>query len=185
MDNEATVMRQQMAKTLAGLNDKFGELEHQVSGTVRTVKDSVNTVRDTFDPKLQVRRRPWTFLAGATALGFLLGSRSSNYRAGHPARNGRNESASRARVAAHKPNDGTNGADAARLSAATAPSWLAGLGNTFKPEITALRGVAVGMLVELVREIITKQAPKPMAQSVGDANNVSNGKLEGQRRTSR
>ena len=181
MDNEATVMRQQMDETLARLTDKLGKLEHQVSGTVRTVKDSVNTVRDTFDLKRQVRRRPWALLAGAMALGFLYGSRSNG--CARPTRNGRSASAPLARVAdAEHPcavaNDGTNGADAARSSA---PGWLANLGGTFQPEIAALRGIALGTVLELVREAITKPAPKPM----GDANKGSNVTLEDQEGISR
>ena len=166
MDNEGTAMRQQMDDTMTGLADKLGELGHQVSGTYRTVKDSVNTVRDTFDLKLQVRQRPWTFLAGATALGFLLGSRSNNGGAGHPSRNGRSaNNVPLPRVAAADPNNGTNGVEAA-------PSWLANLGGTFHPEITALRGIVAGAAFELVREMIAKQAPtRPRVRQVGDADN--------------
>lgn len=190
MDNEATVMRQRIDETMASLTDKLGELEHRISGTVRTVTDSVDTVRDTFDLRLHVRRRPWSVLAGAAALGFLWGSLSCNYGARHPARNGRSASTPPARlaVAKHPPagaNNGANGADEARLPAAAAPSWLANLGGTLQPEIAALRGIAVGALFEVVREIVTKQAARPMAPSVGNANNGSKGKLENRERTSR
>lgn len=175
MDNEAAAMRQEMDETMAGLTDKLGELGHQVSGTMRTVKDSVNTVRDSFDLKLQVRRRPWTVLAGATALGFLCGFRPNSCGAGHPTRNGRSDSAPRDReFAAEHPhtgvNGGANGADAARFSAQAAPCWLASLGNTFQPEIAALRGAAVGVLLEVIRERIAKPEPRTMPRPAGDAN---------------
>ena len=182
MDNAGTVIRQQMDTTLAGLTGKLGDLEHQVSATVRTVKDSVNTVRDTLDLKLHVRRRPWTLMAGAAALGFLGGFRSSNSGAGRPTRNGRSDSTPPARVAAAEhqysgAKDATNGADTARPTAAPAPSWLANLGDTFQPEIAELKGIVLGALLELVREIVTKQVSRPMERSVGDANHGSNGKL--------
>lgn len=189
MDKEATVLRQQMDKTLTGLTDKLGALGDQVSGTVRTVQESVNTVRETFDLKLHVRRRPWTLVAGAAALGFLCGSRSNARRARHPVQNGRNPNAALAREAgAEAPctetNDGTNGANAARLSAAAAPGWLASMGNTFQPEIGMLRGVAAGTVLEVVREVITRQVPRPMDQPVDKANNGSNGKRLNQKDTS-
>jgi hypothetical protein len=76
-------------------------------------------------------------------------------------------------------NDGTSGA------AAVAPSWLANLGVTLQPEIAALRGVAAGALLELLRESIMKQSAKPMAPSAGNTNNGSNGKSRHQEGTSR
>lgn len=185
MDSVGAVMRQQMDKTLAGLNVKLGALERQVSGTVRTVTDSVNTVRDSFDIKLQVRRRPWTLLAGAVALGFLGSFLSRSRRADTPPHNGGGDSAPPTRVAAAGPpstanNGGMNEADAARLIAAAGPGWLVSMGSRFQPEITALRGIAMGALLELVREIVTKPAPRPAVRPAADAHKGSNGKPEAQ-----
>jgi ElaB/YqjD/DUF883 family membrane-anchored ribosome-binding protein len=171
MDNEAAAIRQQMDRTLASLTGKLVDLEHQVSGTVRTVKDSVDTVRDAVDLKLQVRRRPWALVAGAAALGFLGGFRSRASGTGHPARNRKSASAPPARVADAEPHNGANETDAAKLSEAAAPSWLANLGGAFQPEIAALRGFAVGALFEVAREIIAKQAQKPTDPPVGESKN--------------
>ena len=183
MDSVGAVMRQKMDKTLAGLNDKLEALERRVSGTVRTVTDSVSTVKDSFDVKLQVRRRPWTLLAGATALGFLGGLRLRSHGAGHPAQNGKNDGAPPARVVAAAPpcsdaNDGTNGANAARHSHPAATGWGAGWGGRFQPEISALRGVAMGALLELAREMITRPAARPPRQPAAEVNRVSNGNPE-------
>ena len=88
MENECEVIRQQMDETRTAMTDKIETLEQQVvdtvqaasaavSETVQTVKDSVHetveTVKDTFDLPRQVERRPWTMMAGATALGYLGG----------------------------------------------------------------------------------------------------------------
>jgi ElaB/YqjD/DUF883 family membrane-anchored ribosome-binding protein len=99
MENEIAVMRQDIEETRTALTDKIEALEQQVMDTVhgastavaetvasvqgivhdtvQTVKDSVQdtvaTVKHTLDFKSQVDRRPWTLLAGATALGFLSG----------------------------------------------------------------------------------------------------------------
>lgn len=170
MDNEGAAMRQEMDETMAGLTDKLGELGHQVSGTMRTVKDSVNTVRDTFDIKLQVRRRPWTVLAGATALGFLCGFRPNSCGTGHLTRNGGSDSAAAAEHPHAGANDGANGVAAVRPCAAAAPNWLADLSNTFKPEIAALRGAALGILLEAARETIAKSASRPMSRPADGAN---------------
>jgi hypothetical protein len=165
MDNEGAAMRQQMDKTLADLTGKLVALEHQVLGTVSTVKDSVNTVRETLDIKLQVRRRPWTLVVAAMVLGFLGGFRSSNRGAGRSMQNGKSPGTPPA----------PDGADAARFAAAASPSLFANLGGMFQPEIAALRGIAVGALLELVREVITKQESKPRVRPAGGAKNGGNG----------
>lgn len=182
MDNNGTVIRQQMEETLAGLTGKFGELEHQVSVSVRTVKDSVNTVRDTFDLKLHVRRRPWTLLAGATALGFLGGLRSNSHRTGSSAGNGKSDGKPFAHADPEEHTytrigDGRNGEDSTRHAAVVAPGWLAKLSDTFQPEIAELKGILLGSVLELVREIVTKRVSKSMEQSVGDRNNGSKSTL--------
>jgi hypothetical protein len=182
MVNKGTEIRQQMEETLAGLTGKFGELEHQVSVSVRTVKDSVNTVRDTFDLKLHVRRRPWTLLAGATALGFLGGLRSSSHRTGPSAGDGKSDGTPFAHADPEehpytRVGDGRNGGDSIRHAAVAAPGWLANLGNTFQPEIAELKGIVLGSLLELVREIVTKQVSKSMERPVGDRNNGSKSTL--------
>jgi len=176
MDSEGAEIRQQMDDTMAGLTDKLEDLGDQVSGTVKSVKKSMNSVRDAFDVKSQVRRHPLTALAGAAALGFFCGYRPD----GNPTRNCRYSARPVARAAPlERPragtNDDANGTDAGRSPAATVPSWLANLGETFKPEITALRGVAVGALIEVAREVIMKQMAKPVAPSAGNTNNGSNG----------
>ena len=183
MDNVGAVMRQQMDKTMAGLNKKLGALERQVSGTVRTVTDSVNTVRDSFDVKLQVRRRPWTLLAGAAAVGYLGSFLSPRRRGAPPPHNGAGDSMPPARAAAaESPGTGTNGgmneADAARLIAEAGPGWLALWGGRFQPEITALRGIAVGALLELVREVVTKAASKSAAKLPEVTNKGAKGRPE-------
>ncbi len=172
MDSAGDVMRQKMDKTLAGLNDKLGALERQVLGTVRTVKDSVNTVRDTFDVKLQVRRRPWVLLAGAAALGFFGGFRSGSRGTGHTAQNGYNDGTLPARAASI----GAPCVDAARISPADTPVWRVRWGSRFQPEISALRGVAMGALLELAREFITKPAARPPEQTTAKASRNSKGR---------
>ncbi len=179
MDNEGNAMRKQMDVTRDDLTGKLEELEYMVSATVRTVKDSVNSVRDTFDLKLHMRQRPWTLLAGATALGFLGGMRSGSHRSGHTAEDGKGDNATLARadpdVHPHtRVSDISNGKDPTRPATAASPSWLANLGSTFQPEITELKGIVLGSLIELVREIVTKQVSKSIARPVGARNNGSN-----------
>src|SRR4051812_17988281 len=72
-DEEAERIRQQMNETRADLTEKLEVLEQQVVGTVETVKESVNTVQHVFDLKYQMQERPWAIMAGAAAVGLLVG----------------------------------------------------------------------------------------------------------------
>ena len=179
MDNQSTSMRKEMDETMAGLTEKLGQLEHQVSATVNTVSDSVNTVRNNLDLKLHVRRRPWTVLAGATAVGFLSGYRSNSRRNGHARENGSNagNTAPPLTVAAEHQYSGTNGdskgSNTAPLASSPAPSWLANLGDKFQPEIAELKGIVIGTLIGIAREIITKQVEAPIGRSIRDDHNSS------------
>lgn len=190
MDNRAAALREQMGRTLTGLTDKLDALEHQVLGSVKTVSDSVNTVRDSLDVKLQVRRRPWTLLAGVTALGFLGGYRSLRHRAGPSAqKDGNNGASPVCAVAAGRPctcvGEGANGAAAAPATTAVPPGWFITMGNRFQPEITAVRGVAIGVLLELVREVLTKPPSPARAAKCftgGDGEHSAPGKPRTKRR---
>jgi hypothetical protein len=72
-------------------------------------------------------------------------------------------------------NECTDGTDAARSAEAVELNWLTSLGSRLQPEISALRGVAMGALLELGRGILMKQALKTKAPPVVEADNVSNG----------
>jgi len=188
MDKKATAMRQQMDETMAGLAEKLGCLEDQVSTTVRTVTRSVNSVRDTLDLKLHVRQRPWTLVAGAAALGFLGGFHLHRPGPRDTARNGRSRSAPTIRAAEGidpdaGPQAGTNGSDVAHPPAASTPSWLSSFGDKFQPEIAELRGILIGSLFGIARELISNQVLKPVNRQSGDVSSGSNGKFAGSCRT--
>lgn len=166
MDSKGTVIRLQMDETLSGLTGKLGELEHQVSATVRSVKDSVNSVRDTVDLKLQVRQRPWSFMAGAAAIGFLGGYRPNN----HQARKGNSDGPVHTRESAKYIDSSP---DIAKSPAANKPGWLANLGESFRPEIAELKGILIGTLIGVAREIVTNQLPRSMERGAGSGGSDS------------
>ena len=62
MEDAPEVIRQQMEDTRASLSEKLESLEQQVVGTVHdardAVADTVQSVKDAFDIKLQTRRHP-------------------------------------------------------------------------------------------------------------------------------
>lgn len=130
-----------MDETRAALADKLGVLERQVTDTVETVKDSVNTVRNTFDVKAQVRKRPWAMLAGAAALGLAVGYRTSagrGYRRSESVRN-----VYEARYLAQQ----------TRRQAAETPEARSPVAGAFEKELSLLKGLAVGAVLGVVRDM--------------------------------
>jgi ElaB/YqjD/DUF883 family membrane-anchored ribosome-binding protein len=184
MDNE-DVIRNQMEDTRASLTDKLETLENQVvhsvhdvttnvAETVEAVKDSVqetvsavkesmrqsvNAVKGFFDIPYQVNLHPWAMLGGAVVVGYVagtvLGERaeirqvSSSERRSPPASthghgNGRHE-------------------DSAPLSQ---PSE--GLVGQLAPEISKLKGLALGVLMSAARDMIQKSLPPDVGSSLDE-----------------
>lgn len=185
MENEPELIRQQMASTRTVLSNKLEVLQDRVVATVgvvstavvetaeniqeaveetvRTVQRSaqvaMETVKDACDLPLQVELRPWTMMAGATALGFLGGHLLHGRRPGRAKPNG-------------------SGAAATR-SVEDEPGWLANLAGTIHPELAQLKGLAVGTLLGIVRDVVTKSVPEPMERQVEDVINGITVKLGG------
>jgi len=137
MTNGTSQLKQDRDKVYDGLTDKLGKLEDHLSDTVQSVTDSVQSARDSIDLKLQVSRRPWTFVAGATALGILGGFRM-------PSR-----AAARAEEKCATPPVAQERKQAAKQ------------GNRLDPEFARLKNFALGALVGLVREVISREAKLP------------------------
>jgi ElaB/YqjD/DUF883 family membrane-anchored ribosome-binding protein len=198
MEDSPEVIRQQMDETRTHLSEKLEALEQRVVNTVheastsvnetigsvkeavhetvQTVKDSVNdtvdTVRDTFDVRRQVEARPWTMMAGATALGFLGGyllmrSRSSTQHypttVYHPLSSGNGAGA----YTAPPPPPFTGMAPA--VAAPTESSGLLeSISKTFEPELKELKGLAVGAILGVVRDVVSDSIPPNMEGRVGE-----------------
>jgi ElaB/YqjD/DUF883 family membrane-anchored ribosome-binding protein len=95
VDSELEVIHHQMEGTRASLAEKLDTLETKVLGTVNeatsavahtvddvksvvgsvteSIQDTVETVKQTFNLKEQVRRHPWGMMGGAAVAGFLGG----------------------------------------------------------------------------------------------------------------
>jgi ElaB/YqjD/DUF883 family membrane-anchored ribosome-binding protein len=160
MENEPEMIRRQMAATRTALTDKLALLEQRAEDTVerastavRCVKENVEgaarmvhkfvqeaaeTVKDACDLERQVNWRPWTMMAGATALGYLGGRLLRGGRAGHGMGNARGAT-----------------------TAMDEPSWFATLSDTFQPELAQLKRLAVETLLSVVRDLAAQTLPKP------------------------
>src|SRR5262249_34514997 len=191
MDDSPEVIRQQMEETRASLSEKLETLEQQVVGTVKdaraavnetveTVKgavhDTVETVKETVDVRRQVERHPWAMLGGSIVLGYLGGRLYERLEAPSPqwAPSGINGE--------YSPAQYTNGSSPPQplREELSEPESGHSLLHQFEPEIAKLKGLALGAVLGVLRDIVTAQVPDPLKPQVSDVMNGITVKLGGQ-----
>ncbi|HXG11523.1 MAG TPA: hypothetical protein VNK04_17340 [Gemmataceae bacterium] len=204
--NEPEVIRHQMEETRASLTEKLETLEKQVVETVQgataavaetvesvkeavqdtvgavkdTVQDTVESVKDTFNLSLQVERHPWLMVGGSFAAGFLVGSllpRTSERTVSPPSPWNTPQPDGLRGQAEPTPAPAAAFAD---TSAAAQPGWLSQLGETFGAEIDQLKGLALGTLLGLVRDLVVQSVPPNVGPPLTDMMNRITTRLGGQ-----
>jgi len=176
VDNELEVIRTEMEETRSSLADKLEALESEFRGTVEgatsavtntvesvqetvaTVKDAVQetveSVKETLDVRKHVERHPWAMFGGAVAVGcfagFLLGPRRSSRRAAEA-------------TPPPPPQPPTRNGTGHRNGAAKKPSSTTEEPGVVQSTFQALRGLAVGTLMGVLREVLTNAVPSSLA----------------------
>lgn len=200
MPDEPEVIRQDMEETRGSLTEKISILEERVVETVQgasegvkdtiemvkeaveesvckvkeTVGDTVDTMKETFSIRTQVERRPWIVMASAAGIGFLAGHWLSQP-----------EQAS-VKQPSSRPKRSGNGAqrEPAASFASSQPAGEPGivdhLGKTFESELTQIKGLAIGTLGGIVRDLVTDIVPDMLRSSVTEVMNGVTTKLGGQ-----
>ena len=191
MGTESEVIRQEMDETRNSLTDKISQLEQQVvetvheasegmkqtveavKETVQSVKESVgetvDSVKDTFSIPRQVQRHPWMMMAAAAGSGFLAGylltgpaaKRAPSVPVRAPRRPG-NGSYKDTSVAS------SSFGEAPAAAAEPSEGVLHQLTQTFENEINQLKGLAIGSLAGLVRDLVVGTIPETMRSSVDE-----------------
>jgi len=183
MENEAELIREQMAGTRKDLSEKLDALQEQVLGTVvgttrsvtetveavqEAVQDTVGTVKDSFqetvesvksafDLSEQMQKHPWLLLGGAVVAGFvaerLLVGRA--YTALPPPSDGS--------PAAPAPSRTEAAASAVKSAATSAASssvnWMESLAGPLLKEAEKL---AFGVLTGVASDLVKNSAPEGM-----------------------
>jgi len=185
VDSELEVIRHEMEDTRASLADKLDTLENQVLGTVHdataavahtvedvrsvvdsvteSVKEGVESVKETLNLSEQVRRHPWGMLCGAAAAGFFGGwligpSRKETVTV--PAGIPREPFTSPVR---EKPAEPTSAAEE----------------SVFAEPLQAMKSLALGSLMGLVREMVSKGLPENIKDDVVKVLDDFTGKIGG------
>lgn len=198
MDDSPEVIRQRMEETRASLSEKLETLEQEVVGrvqdaraavtdTVETVKEAVqetvDSVKDTFNINRHIQRHPWAVFGGSIALGFIggrlleqLDSKNGN---GPPAPVYDRPPATNGDTLSGQPygSTGTAGGPAAESEKVAGVHSLLG---RVEPEVDKLKGLAVGTVMALVRDMLTGSIPDPLKPQVSEVMNSLTVKLGGQ-----
>ncbi|HEV3143803.1 MAG TPA: hypothetical protein VGZ47_07975 [Gemmataceae bacterium] len=177
MDDSPEVIRQQMEETRASLSEKLETLEQQVTGTVQdarnAVTDTVQCVKDAFDLKLQTQRHPWAVLGGSVVVGVVTVSLLERLAPmprppkspreigpqGWPTMTG-------GAVAEHPLGEAPK--EEQPKAETGEPDWLHSLAREFEPEIAKLKGLAVGVAMSVVREMLAQSVPEPIQPQLTD-----------------
>lgn len=135
-------------------------------GTVKgTVQDGVETVKDWLDLGAHVEKHPWCAMAAAVAAGYCLETMLEAKAPEQPHKDGFVAPAGKHHNGRHH-----------RRPSSKASSLL----NQFRPEIDQLRGLALGTLLGVVREMIVQAVPRDLGQHLKEVIDSATKKLGGE-----
>jgi hypothetical protein len=176
-----------VTETVENVTETVEQTVEAVTGTVQavgeTAQETVEAVKQAFNFSEQYQNHPWLFFAGSVALGFVggkfvenLGSRRERAREPHfhSHRNGNGHAETYATRAAERffdepmptaPADQGNGK--AREPEATG-SWLGKFAEHFGSELNKLKGLALGTLFGVARDMITQAMPTKLKSELGN-----------------
>jgi ElaB/YqjD/DUF883 family membrane-anchored ribosome-binding protein len=196
-------------ETVSSVTERASETVEAVKETVEdtveavkgTVSGTVEAVRSAFDLGKQVEEHPWLIFGGSVAVGFLGGTllgnltgrshraypRESSWEGQYQAPSGyRQEGYRQERETAHTREPEYR--EAAPAQTSSGPSWISSVaGNVaekFAPELSKLKGLALGALFGVIRDTVTRNLPGQLKDEVSNIiNNVTESvggqKLEG------
>jgi ElaB/YqjD/DUF883 family membrane-anchored ribosome-binding protein len=177
VDSELEVIRHEMEDTRASLADKLDILENQVLGTVHdataavahtvhdvrsvvdsvseSVKEGVESVKETLNLSEQVRRHPWGMLGGAAAVGFFGGWLM-----------GPSRKEPEVPSAANLPRDFPRESYGTDLREKTPEPASESEESVFAEPLKAFKGLALGAIMGMVREMVAKGLPDNLKDDV-------------------
>jgi ElaB/YqjD/DUF883 family membrane-anchored ribosome-binding protein len=164
-------VKETIAETVSTVSDT---VQHTVGAVKETVADTVESVKSFFDIPYQVDRHPWLMLGGSVLMGYLGGRLL-------PRRSAAEKVASAGAVTpapapvlseyAPQTYEPVRGPQEPRQAEPSKPSWLSSLGERFSGEINQVKGLALGTLLGVARDMVSQWAPDALRQEVTDVIN--------------
>jgi len=184
LDKKPDELESEIAETRSSLTDKLETLECRVRGTVEAAQESVehtiDSVKQAFDIRHHVDKRPWTVLGLSVATGFVLGSVRKAPAAVTqpiaPTHNGHgNGEHSLSSLAGAATGDGHR----RRRQSPQRPTLKTRLIHQFEDEIALLEKTAIGGVMGTIRDWL-KQAMPSIAPQLDQVMNSATSKLGGE-----
>jgi ElaB/YqjD/DUF883 family membrane-anchored ribosome-binding protein len=177
-------VRQTVQDTVSGAAETVASVQHCIQDTVASVKESVRetaeTVSESLDLSIQVEKHPWAMMAGATAVGFGVGVLVSRVDVPAAASSAVSSMTSSSRSAANSENG--NGSVGNHGWSGPPPSFFErrkenGRGqptpvsqeeSPWMPAVNQLKGLAIGAMFGVLREVLSKSMPDALSGQVGE-----------------
>jgi ElaB/YqjD/DUF883 family membrane-anchored ribosome-binding protein len=206
LDEKLDCLENRIVQTVDSAREAVAEtvqtVKEAVQSSVETVKEavqsSVEAVKETFDVPRHVQRHPWAMFGGSVALGFAAGyilnhmtarSRSPGFGSGKYYAGDDNRYTAAAGSAPFRfEQPQTGGSTAAEAQEAHQPtagrqhdeSWASELSRTFAPEVQKLKGLAIGTLMAVVRDVVGNAISEPLRPKVNELLDSVTTKLGGE-----
>ena len=148
-------------------------VKETVEDTLTVVKESVSAIRNIFDIPGQVQRHPWAMVGGSVAAGFVLAETVGRRRHSNRPPSGGHTSSRRSVVENGTPGTNGNGKPAdsennVNPDRKAQPADSESILDKLAPEMAKLKGLALGALMGMVREMVTSEANDDLGASLGE-----------------
>jgi ElaB/YqjD/DUF883 family membrane-anchored ribosome-binding protein len=174
VESASANVAQTVEAVTGSVQETVSNVKETVAETISAVKDSVHgsveAVKDVFNLNGQIERHPWAAFGCSLVVGYVVGRSvagmtgpkvSDDAKASRPThRNGRS---------------GLTEAPAMEAEEKPRSHWLSAL----TPEIDQLKGLAIGAVMDVVREMITEAAPSNLKDDLARIINGVGAKLGG------
>jgi len=167
VENTVETVKESIQETVESVTDT---VQNTVQAVEETVSKTVTNVKSFFDIAHHVDRHPWLMLGGSMLAGYLGGwlltPRTAQVEAAtSPPPTGHNGAGYRL------PPEPVAAAKETERVEETGESWLGKLGERFEPEIEKLKGLAVGTLFGVARDMISQWIPSALKDQVTEVVN--------------
>jgi ElaB/YqjD/DUF883 family membrane-anchored ribosome-binding protein len=181
LENQVVETVQSTTSAVTGTVENVKEVVQETVQTVKgSVEETVATVKQTFDLSYQVDRHPWLLLGGSVAVGFVAGrlvegllpARAGTYysEALPPPSAGdvRTSGGERAGRYREEPAPRRSYTAPAKEAVSAAGGWLNSAAEQFAPELDKLKGMALGALFGLARDMVKRSLPGEMGGRISE-----------------
>jgi ElaB/YqjD/DUF883 family membrane-anchored ribosome-binding protein len=182
LENQVVETVQSTTSAVTGTVENVKEVVQETVQTVKgSVEETVDSVKKTFDLSYQVGRHPWLMLGGSVAVGFVAGrlvegvlppAQAGTYysEALPPPSTGgvRTDGGERATWYREEAAPRRSYAGPVKEAVSQAGGLLNSLAEQFAPELDKLKGLALGALFGLARDMVKRSVPGEMGGRISE-----------------